>query len=91
MDTATAYLDEARRALRGHKKGDAVKVEVLRNKAVRTLTATLEERPRRDMEWEDFGELRDLPGMLRREFRSHPFTVEVPEPHGAADFDTAPP
>ena len=71
---------EVTRALRGHKKGDAVKVEVLRNKSTRTLTATLEERPRREMEWENFGELRELPGMLRREFRTRPFTVEVPEP-----------
>lgn len=71
---------EVTRALRGHKKGDAVKLEVLRNRASKTLTATLEERPRREGEWEDFGELRDLPGMLRREFRSRPFAVEIPEP-----------
>jgi PDZ domain len=71
---------EVTRAMRGHKKGDAVKVEVLRNRASKTLTATLEERPRRDVEWEDFGELRDLPGMIRREMRSRPWTVEVPEP-----------
>ncbi len=71
---------EVTRALRGHKKGDAVKLEVLRNRTSKTLTATLEERPRREGEWEDFGELRELPGMLRREFRSHPFAVEIPEP-----------
>ncbi|MDQ6894725.1 MAG: PDZ domain-containing protein [Acidobacteriota bacterium] len=71
---------EVTRALRGHKKGDAMKLDVLRNRASKTLTATLEERPRRDVDWEDFGELRELPGMLRREFRSRPFTVEVPEP-----------
>ncbi|HYK40962.1 MAG TPA: PDZ domain-containing protein [Thermoanaerobaculia bacterium] len=70
---------EVTRALRGHRKGDSVKLEVLRNRATKTLTATLDERPRRDGEWEDFGELRELPGMLRREFRSRPWTVEVPD------------
>jgi membrane-associated protease RseP (regulator of RpoE activity) len=71
---------EVTRALRGHKKGETVKLEVTRNRATKSLTATLDERPRRDGEWEDFGELRELPGMLRREFRSRPWTVEVPEP-----------
>ena len=67
------------RALRGHRKGDSVKIDVLRNRSTKTLTATLEERPRRDFEWEDFGDLHDLPGMLRREIGTHPFTVQVPE------------
>lgn len=67
------------RALRGHQKGDSVKIDVLRNRSTKTLTATLEERPRRDFEWEDFGDLHDLPGMLRREIGTHPFTVQVPE------------
>ena len=70
---------EVTRALRGHRKGDTVKLEVTRNRAAKTLTATLEERPHRDFEWEDFGELRELPGMLRREFRSRPWNIEVPE------------
>jgi membrane-associated protease RseP (regulator of RpoE activity) len=67
------------RALRGHQKGDSVKIDVLRNRSTKTLTATLEERPRRDFEWEDFGDLHDLPGMLRREIGTHPFTVQVPQ------------
>ena len=55
-----------------------MKLEVLRNRASKTLTATLEERPRREGEWEDFGELRELPGMLRREFRSPPSPSRFP-------------
>ena len=66
------------RALRGHQKGENVKIDVLRNRSAKTLTATLEERPRRDFEWEDFGDLHDLPGRLRRDFQIRPFTVEVP-------------
>ena len=75
----TESAGDVTRALRGHQKGDSVKIDVLRNRSTKTLTATLEERPRRDFEWEDFGDLHDLPGMLRREIGTHPFTVQVPQ------------
>lgn len=70
---------EVSRAVRDHRSGDSIKLEVLRNRSAKTLTAKLEERPRRDFDLGDLGELRDLPGQIRRELRAHPWTVEVPD------------
>jgi hypothetical protein len=70
---------EVSRAVRDHHSGESIKLEVLRNRSAKTLTAKLDERPRREFDLGDLGELRDLPGQIRRELREHPWTVEAPE------------
>jgi membrane-associated protease RseP (regulator of RpoE activity) len=65
------------RAIRHKKGGDAVKIEVARGKAARTLTATLEERKAREL---DLGDLEDLSGQIQNRIRiPRDFEVRIPD------------
>lgn len=70
---------EVSRAVREHRSGDVVKLELVRNRSAKTLSATLDARPVGDFDLGDFGALRELPGQIRRELRAHPWASETPD------------